>query len=424
MTHCPSLPAEIWQTVLENAIHVPIFLETHPITTETALDYAQMLDTGRYWESERVRNALRRVCSSWNVFLKTFDHRYIQTDDVIHGFIPAQALRRAIRLRFVDCACDQSTKKKSCIRGRKIFVYPEDHVLDTIDNDIALPWRLEILESLLSSPLTSKIFSKPHRSSNLKSVLGEPRPILLPLLDCGVRLQVLWTTKYQVFSIYSASETSFTAVTTLRFIMKPGSDIVLPDLPALRHLYFTASPAYNLHRILTWLENLGKQLHVLDWSSAPEDRVPITLHPTIWELCPLVQVLSLPPEIVWSSPPENHPIHTLRIIPLLTRNRSARCNNCDSIHEVNTNLGAPIAEYAASGIRKIAISNWEDAVLGIPSRNTRLQDDKECVAVQASGHGIRFWTGGWRQLHSVRSGRKPTLFWRIHDGRIGLISSM
>lgn len=67
---------EIWHHILQEAIHVPIFLDPDPLTLCGVQALASYNDERPYWESERTRNVLRRVCSSWNAYLAPMAHRY------------------------------------------------------------------------------------------------------------------------------------------------------------------------------------------------------------------------------------------------------------------------------------------------------------------------------------------------------------
>jgi hypothetical protein len=62
---------------------------------------SQWNDMDPYWSTERDRNSCRRVCVSWNIYLKEkIGHRYVRMTDIIHGNLSASALRNAIRVSF------------------------------------------------------------------------------------------------------------------------------------------------------------------------------------------------------------------------------------------------------------------------------------------------------------------------------------
>ncbi|KIM24535.1 hypothetical protein M408DRAFT_75819, partial [Serendipita vermifera MAFF 305830] len=86
---------ELWQTILKYAISVPIFLDVEPFESREIDQYSYEYP---YWQTERIRNTLRRVCQDWNAFLKSYDHRFIQMDDVLHKRVPLAAIPSAIRI--------------------------------------------------------------------------------------------------------------------------------------------------------------------------------------------------------------------------------------------------------------------------------------------------------------------------------------
>ncbi|PVG04348.1 hypothetical protein CPB86DRAFT_810183, partial [Serendipita vermifera] len=52
-------------------------------------------DPTTYFQAESTRNILRRVCKSWDEFLRRGAHGYVRMMDVVHGIIPAQYVRSA-----------------------------------------------------------------------------------------------------------------------------------------------------------------------------------------------------------------------------------------------------------------------------------------------------------------------------------------
>ncbi|KIM24531.1 hypothetical protein M408DRAFT_58705, partial [Serendipita vermifera MAFF 305830] len=86
---------EIWQSILKYAISVPLFFDIEPMK---ARGIDQYLSQYPYWQAERIRNTLRRVCHAWNAFLEPYDHRFIRMDDVLHKLVPLSAIPSAIRI--------------------------------------------------------------------------------------------------------------------------------------------------------------------------------------------------------------------------------------------------------------------------------------------------------------------------------------
>ncbi|PVG04341.1 hypothetical protein CPB86DRAFT_693116, partial [Serendipita vermifera] len=94
------VPLEIWHIILRYSISVPDLFDTH-ITDRIPpwfIYESNWNDTDQYWDAERTRNNLRRVCSSWDIYLRKFAHRFVSMDDVVHQIIPASHLQSAIRI--------------------------------------------------------------------------------------------------------------------------------------------------------------------------------------------------------------------------------------------------------------------------------------------------------------------------------------
>jgi hypothetical protein len=107
MTTLSETPAEIWQYILRCVIHVPIFLDpdgvaVSPVSSMSAYHIygkkSAWNDEKLYWESERSRNACRRVCRVWDVYLGTIGHRFVRMLDVVHEVVPPTVLNQAIRI--------------------------------------------------------------------------------------------------------------------------------------------------------------------------------------------------------------------------------------------------------------------------------------------------------------------------------------
>lgn len=97
---CQRTPLEVWQAILRYAIAAPVFFESDPIE---ACGWQEFINNYReertYWDAERHRRSLQRVCVNWNQYLKRFSHRYVQLKDVKDGHVPISAISRAIRLQ-------------------------------------------------------------------------------------------------------------------------------------------------------------------------------------------------------------------------------------------------------------------------------------------------------------------------------------
>ncbi|CCA76834.1 hypothetical protein PIIN_10820 [Serendipita indica DSM 11827] len=128
-------PLEIWQEILELSIYPPIIFSTDP-GRDSLWTIKEFGDTSIYWETERTRNALRRVKKSWDTYLRRFDHRFVDLADVEHGDVPLDAICRAIRIHITYCVCEKRILRLSQIGDS----------LDQISEDGTLkPWRLQTL---------------------------------------------------------------------------------------------------------------------------------------------------------------------------------------------------------------------------------------------------------------------------------------
>ncbi|PVG04332.1 hypothetical protein CPB86DRAFT_693815, partial [Serendipita vermifera] len=95
------VPLEIWQLILQCAISAPEFL--HPNYwadrfPSWVIKNREILDFKQYLEAEDTRLPLRRVCKTWDEYLRKYVHRFVHMCDVVHGNVPVQYLQYAIRI--------------------------------------------------------------------------------------------------------------------------------------------------------------------------------------------------------------------------------------------------------------------------------------------------------------------------------------
>jgi hypothetical protein len=99
-------PLEIWQTILRYAISVPVFLDPDAMEDISPVIIIrpdlEWNDEKPYWSSERHRNALQRVCKSWDTYLRSYHHRFVRISDIIHGHVSIEQLKTAIRVSLAD----------------------------------------------------------------------------------------------------------------------------------------------------------------------------------------------------------------------------------------------------------------------------------------------------------------------------------
>jgi hypothetical protein len=317
-----SLPSELWQIILQDVISVPAFLDPDAVETIPP-HFATYLDIDWnnekwYWVAERSRNALRRVCRSWDNHLRKYEHRFIHMVDVVHNFVPVKCLKSAVRVSLGNhntsfcIQCLQSSYKS----------------LLNFDNYGQVCWLL----------------------------IGQVQPLRATILDCGktrsdtldikvffpnlVAFQISAPDHYEGFEDIINSLPNFRhcfstkhwrydqdlqitslSLTTLSFpFVCPFPNVNWFNkknchFPALRHLSFT-----NFHDLWSrseeywdslWalLEVVGKGLRSL---YIPDGRGPRDLPEDIWRLCPKLELLYTKFSLKWAPPPE-HPLHTISL---------------------------------------------------------------------------------------------------------------
>jgi hypothetical protein len=331
--YIPTLPLEIWQMILRYSISVPDFLDPDEgldrFPPWVVAERGWSADSG-YYEAERKRNTLRRVCKSWNEYLERYAHRFVRMSDVIHGIIPLECLRTAIKLslRFNNHG---EGLCKDC-KPKQFVPEPDDHNkwyyrfnYASLHSHILrlerLP-RVEILDyggygsSILPEVDLSQVFPNLLRfqamdgTTKLDGVVKaiQSLPSLRhmyaqPDKDDRVDDKTRQLRSSNLTTLYISSCWSKSLLNRLK-----GTTI---PLPALRHLHFQIqSKDRDSASWLALLRMVGKELKSLHLPRL------FSLNPSsteIWELCPNLEDLSgsfkLPPP----TPPVGHPIHTLGV---------------------------------------------------------------------------------------------------------------
>jgi hypothetical protein len=308
--------------ILASAIEVPLFFETDPIQTYGPNSLRAYHYELPYWQSERTRNSLRRVCRAWNTFLKEFDHRFVRLFDVFHGRVSVKAIPMAIRL---DTSIDHKCYCHSHCRERLTNPSPgikdkmegllRHAALTTKDSDI---WRLKILySSVIHVPELFTLIQ--NRAPNLASILGWTLPIYYATMGhLPSRLFTLTTTLQAIPSLPAYKSTiSLSNLTTWHLHL---SQLELPyaqwELPALRYLNIDVEsiiPVANPFRALeNILELVGRNLLTL---FIVHPRISADIPDRVWALVPKLEQAQLP--CFWTSgPPQSHPLQIIRLSPL------------------------------------------------------------------------------------------------------------
>lgn len=302
-------PVEIWTRILKYAIHVPVFFDVDPIESHGVAGFQQYYWELPYWAAERHRNSFRRVCSSWDLYLSKFNHRYIRLSDIVHGVVPDTAFPDAIRVNIDHCDCRMCTAsdpasptwvlERATQRHRERLVdglirhgpYSKLKIVHgdgCNSNEIALMWQSFKLQSVVSS--SSSYFCQ-----------GD---IVLPDLRVLISGRI---------GSYYSSETapSFPSLTTLGIQVEDFSAFTGLRLGALKHLSVSCDHEIfdEQEFLIEMLKRFGSQLETFYWT----DNLKKAIIPgEIWTLCP--KILQIQTPYKWGhEPPPNHPVRCVRL---------------------------------------------------------------------------------------------------------------
>lgn len=335
------IPPELWQKILRHAIFVPLFFDTDPVTSYGLASLPNYENTSAYWESERTRNNLRRVCSTWDAYLQRFAHRLVNLDDVIHNRAPITALPLAYRIHILMCKCLECVNDPQ----EKLSLIQQISGSDPPYNQ---PWRVKILKidgywlrenaflTLLASRSRVRVYIRP-RAAPINSIIEQQ-----PSSDLRLYRGLLVS---EILCVQSLS--------TLRLALDASRISCIPLMPNLRHLsviLINGAESVGCGLVVDWLQTGGNQLFTLFWSVI--ERVNYTLSTPIWSLCPYITSLQLPCDTLWSFPPPTHPITHFRL-NLGFKSNEERSNwapiddiiRCETINTVSFDLPWSMALY-------------------------------------------------------------------------------
>jgi hypothetical protein len=330
------VPTEIWQMILRYSISVPDFFDPPETRQDQSppwvLAKRDCSDESNYYEAERMRNALQRVCRSWHEYLQQYSHRFVCLTDVAHGNVPVQYLQSAIRVSFGDHSPDCCRRCK--VEQLRAFLAP--HV--TISYQKLCNFILD-----LNHPLKAEIMGYEHSGYHYfySFVSSHPLPGVIciqatnptiPSSHINKILESLPSIRhiYANFSgfgndLLSLRSSTLTSLSLTLNIIKPSS--IWTDkflyLPALRHLNIEGSSFhgpddYDEPAWLLFVKILGKELRTLFLPR--EDRCRnIDVPGDIWSICPKLEDLFYLWGAPTTPPPEGHPIHTLGMSYILFR---------------------------------------------------------------------------------------------------------
>ncbi|CAG7846293.1 SubName: Full=Related to myotubularin related protein 1 {ECO:0000313/EMBL:CCA68449.1} [Serendipita indica DSM 11827] len=360
------VPPEIWEIIHKYCISVPLFFETDP-AVHGVDSLVQYYSEVAYWHSERTRNAMRRVCKSWNIALDTFRHRYIRLSDVAHGRVPLEALPLAIRI-FLEpysfCQC-----KEVCYPERRVFGEARWMSIKTRMARMLVgattashaPWKLEILEGQLQIP--------DFALERLANVC--PRLRTLTQRSCAELDKYQQLVPHTQMLLMDGDWAEGCAITgglklpnLTTLLLRGEMQNFCPEewsIPSLLHLHLdifglVLGPGATdlLSRILgCW----GLHLRTLTISCESDLRMPNSF----WSLVPRVREVQLP--FIWTlDPPVGHPLRVVR----LSESLMAFAEDFSEI-EPRLPLQGAIEDDRKSSIRRIALhESWHNALLFHP----------------------------------------------------------
>jgi hypothetical protein len=325
-TTARALPTELFHEILEESILLPEFLDPYciPEVNNPLLFIGQSSlqvyeNEPVYWEAERHRNVLRRVCKSFDSYLRRFDHRYIRIVDLYHGYVPLQAVYTAIRIHFLyTCPVFDFCRQCHLINGNSTTPIDLAHLLSVVGKaDSHLAAKIITGRSLAVAKVLENTYEKlphlrvlldvdSHAFGQLGSGLGNINQLqtLHLFTDYG---HVPWSSlpKSLTTLIYHSEWTHFPYWT------------ISTQLPNLRQLRLQGpADKLGIADLTRILEIFGHQLRSLQIGN-PSFGIARTATPLkIWDLCPQLERLDTAIHLD-SLPPPSHPLHTLSVsIPL------------------------------------------------------------------------------------------------------------
>jgi hypothetical protein len=316
----PVIPVEIWQTILQHSLSAPDLFDPDYLVDQfppLVINYRRWYTKDRYLEEERSLNALRRVCRSWNEFLRRYAHPFVSMEEVVHGNVPLQYLKSAIRILFEGHENSYCEKCKPGLFGIDSSRVPFlGFFRQILEREQPLPAKM--LDFVWSMTEIYEEFPLSSIFPNLVHVRGSSRQITtviemiesLPSLR-HMHIPLNW------FEDRARSLKS-TTLTTLDLAFSNHSVIFTDEiiqLPTLKHLHIDAIRCSGYLRPnepiwLSLLKAVGKELRTLQLPWEEGEFSIITGE--IWGLCPKLEDVS-PWTTLWKAPPVLHPIHTIGV---------------------------------------------------------------------------------------------------------------
>ncbi|PVF93997.1 hypothetical protein CPB86DRAFT_70563 [Serendipita vermifera] len=318
------LPPELWQMILRYSISVPVFLDPGAVENISPwiIDNRELEwnDEAEYWAAEHTINTLRSVCKSWNLYLRSYEHRFVRIVDAVHGLVAPRSLKSAIRI------CFTGHDVLRCVTCRSKFYFSGEEASDVPPTFPQLCWQLV----RQVQPLEAQILDCIVLNFNMG---GIPIPAF-PKVEV---FQGSWCRYFGAYlniisslpslrhcfgdDIKSQGELPLFRSPNLTTLSLPFSDRVLPldyfanqkwHLPGLRHcVIYTVrwETSEGVQSLKILIKEIGKELRSL---YLPRINNSLDLSADIWSSCPKLELLHTS-GVLLIPPPPDHPFHTLII---------------------------------------------------------------------------------------------------------------
>jgi hypothetical protein len=313
----PHAPVEVWEKILKYSISVPLFFESDPAASYGVECLPRYYDEVGYWRSERIRNRLKRVCRSWESFLRFYDHRYVCLTDILHQRIPVTVVPLAVRLNIetdYECSCWGHCERQVNRSEGMISVLKEAATVGWDESKGQYPmWRTEILDGQL--PDEQADFELLIRKvPKLRAAVHCEASTFARLRDYPKTLQFLSIPGSWL--LYPLTPTPGLILPHLTTLNLPLDSMEAPctdwSLPSLRHLSIRYHGPPNWRDILDLSRRLGTNLLtfylyvrtiMLQETEPPKE---------LWDTIQCVERIEMP---FWGSvsPPTSHPARYARI---------------------------------------------------------------------------------------------------------------
>jgi hypothetical protein len=332
-----TLPTELCLEILEKAISLPEFLNPDHLSEVKnpifAGSNAKSNLIAQYWETERHRNALRRVCKLWDLLLRPLDHRYIDMKDIYHGTVPEDALWKGIRVTFTFCG--YVSGGRSCTY---CFPVGMDHRISNLipttqsASSSTSPTDPATSNTNPLRPLAAQIVTSPYRYLSPEELVAWCKYMPNVRVLIGLRVdepnEATWKEAFNYLPQLRAIDASDSGTPIVQYspfhtsnlttLLYSGHDVFAlsldnSDLPSLRHLCLQGGRRGNgfrgdgLSKLTLLFERIGANLRSLEIGLHP---CGITMPPSIWTLCPLLERLDTG-MFLEHAPPPDHPLHII-----------------------------------------------------------------------------------------------------------------